>query len=100
MAIERTEKKVDFFEKQQVIISTILAGAEIDPGHPLSFDAYLANMRAHKFPQVAECKRETSNPEHSRISTGGLIGEFVLDLLPSPSPRLFTACFGVQSRAA
>ncbi|MBP7116889.1 MAG: cell surface protein SprA [Candidatus Cloacimonetes bacterium] len=91
MAIERTEK-VDF-EKQQVIISTILAGQKLIPDIPLSFDAYLANMRAHSFRKSlnTNVKQVTQSTE---VSTGGLIGEFVLDLPAIAIPKAVQRVLG------
>lgn len=90
-AIERKEE-VDF-AKQQVMISTIVAGQKLHPDIPLSFDAYLSNMQKTAFRKSlnANIKQYTQTTE---VSTGGLIGEFVLELPAIAIPKAVQKLLG------
>jgi len=93
-AIERSEE-VDF-ARQQVLISTIVAGQKLHPDIPLSFDAYLANMQRHAFRKSLNenIKQYTQTTE---VATGGLIGEFVLDLPAIAIPRAVQRVLGTRA---
>ncbi|MCD8480302.1 MAG: hypothetical protein LRZ88_08825 [Candidatus Cloacimonetes bacterium] len=94
LAIERSEE-VDF-ARQQVLISTIVAGQKLHPDIPLSFDAYLANMQRHAFRKSLNenIKQYTRTTE---VATGGLIGEFVLDLPAIAIPKAVQRVLGTRA---
>lgn len=86
------KEKVDF-AKQQVIISTELAGKKLIPDIPLSFDSYLANMQKTSFRKSLNANIKQST-QTTVVSTGGLIGEFVLDLPAIAIPRAVQKVLG------
>lgn len=94
LALERSEK-VDF-ESQRVIISTQVAGQKIIPDIPLSFDAYLANMKRHAFRKSLN-EKIRQYTQTTAVSSGGLIGEFVLELPDIAIPKAVKKVLGSKA---
>ena len=89
------QEEIDF-ERQRVIVQTIVENMQLHPPVPVSFDRYLANMQKHAFRKslTANIKQFTQTAE---MPSTGLIGEFVLDLPAIALPRSVQKVLGSKA---
>jgi len=92
-ALEIARQEEIDFEAQRVIVFTLVENLNLHPPIPLSFDQYLTNMQRHAFRKSlnANIKEYTRTAE---VVSGGLIGEFVLELPTIALPRTVQRVLG------
>lgn len=85
-ALEIPRREEIDFEKQRVLVNTLVENLDLHPPVPLSFDAYLRNMQKHVFRKSlnTNIKEYTQSAE---ATSSGLIREFVLELPTIALPR-------------
>ena len=95
-ALEIPRREEIDFKKQQILINTLVENMDVHPPIPLSFDQYLANMQKHTFRKSLNA-RIKQYAQTAETSTGGLIGEFVLELPTIAMPKTVQRLLGSKA---
>ncbi|MDD4309186.1 MAG: hypothetical protein PHO32_02295 [Candidatus Cloacimonetes bacterium] len=89
------KEKVDF-ARQIILLSVKVGDYKIAVDVPISFDAYISNMQKKAFRKSLIANQKTQT-QQTQVTTGGLLGELVLEIPAIALPRAVQKVLGTSA---